>query len=244
MLMLAIYQLTFPKTYVQLKLLFNIYYQKRKFYWLRWEWLFGQRLGKYWPKEPKFDIWSHNRSTSQQLDKPVFSVWNKLQSDGDGKALLTLGAQDSDNCNSDWVYTPQLDYYDVHLDYRWFEMMYMPHSAKKVFVNASHGKYNRTNGWHLVSCDLSKSSNVIFNIGKANETVELVLTPADYIRYNGTTDYNICYLGVLSYKSSARIGYVNLTPQFWRNHCLAYKIKNKSVGFASSKTPIKNIMDW
>jgi hypothetical protein len=116
-----------------------------------------------------------------------------------------LGALDTSHCESDWVYAPQVDYYDVHLEsvsaelngeqvrtresalitknyfphqvevkvnktvgssnFRWFDLIYMPWKAKKIFINASAAVYNKTNGFYMINCDLAKAKNVIFNIG-------------------------------------------------------------------------------
>ncbi|KAI1714929.1 eukaryotic aspartyl protease domain-containing protein [Ditylenchus destructor] len=61
-----------------------------------------------------------------QMDQPLITVWSNSSHSGEGSGLLTFGAEDTDHCESNWIYTTKLtpdgktslyySGYTVHLD--------------------------------------------------------------------------------------------------------------------------------
>ncbi|KAI1701001.1 eukaryotic aspartyl protease domain-containing protein [Ditylenchus destructor] len=208
------------------------------------------------------------------MDTPIMSWWQNVSQYDEGVAQLTLGGEDTDNCQSNYVYVSQQQSlwttygdYSVHIasaqidgmpDYEvslntttalWPDQdrIYCSYDFFYVLTNATNSAlralatnavYNETlNEWE-VDCDLSKTKNVILNIGGSGDkadgtTKQLILTGADYIYYHSY--YNTCV--VYAYPSEyAQV--VELSSRFMNNHCVAYNAKEKTVGFADVK--VKN----
>ncbi|KAI1698349.1 eukaryotic aspartyl protease domain-containing protein [Ditylenchus destructor] len=199
------------------------------------------------------------------LDTPIMSWWQNMTRYNEGNAQLTLGGEDTDNCQSNYVYAPQqpsqwTSYgdYGVHIASAQIDGMpdnevslnttsalypdqgslYCTYDFFYVLTNASNAVYNETSGYWEVDCDLSKTKNIILNIGgsgdKADSTTkQLILTGADYIYYWPYYDTCIVYAYPSEYAQS-----VELSQRFMNNHCVAYNAKEKTVGFADVK--VKN----
>ncbi|KAI1699643.1 hypothetical protein DdX_17188 [Ditylenchus destructor] len=138
-------------------------------------------------------------------------------------AQLTLGGEDTDNCQSNYVYASQQpSRRTTYGDYR---------------VHIASAQIDQMTDYE-VDCDLSKIKNIILNIGGTGDkadgtTKQLILTGADYVYYYKY--YDACV--VLAYPSE----YAHteeLTRRFMNNHCVAYNAKEKTVGFADVK--VKN----
>ncbi|KAI1700791.1 eukaryotic aspartyl protease domain-containing protein [Ditylenchus destructor] len=195
------------------------------------------------------------------LDKPIVSWWQNESSFYEGPAQLTLGGEDIDNCRSNYVYAPQIpsingfNDFGVHLVSASIDGM--PNSEKGLnttlqlwhghnriycsddffylMTNASNASWNETIEEWEVDCDVSKVKNITLNIGSNGNTTDsntkqLVLTGVDYIRYYSW--YDKCVVYAAKYK---RIRHVEMTFRFLNNHCLAYNVKEKTVGFADAK---------
>ncbi|KAI1703921.1 eukaryotic aspartyl protease domain-containing protein [Ditylenchus destructor] len=207
-----------------------------------------------------------------QLDKPLISVYLNATRGGNGTGQVTLGAEDTDNCQSTWSYVPAAIYYayftqfsfsvhassaevtiggqltTVNLDSNVTLLPYpgiaVPISTKDLFVNGTGTIYNESIGVYTIDCDTTKSPLIKLNIGGVenstdNTSQKLVLSGADYIRYWKSQD--VCYLDVHFYSGS--IDNLGTTTQWFfgsevlNNHCISFNYKERTVGFADSKTP-------
>uniref|UniRef100_A0A915CNG3 Uncharacterized protein n=1 Tax=Ditylenchus dipsaci TaxID=166011 RepID=A0A915CNG3_9BILA len=65
---------------------------------------------------------------------------------------------------------------------------------------------------------------------------QLVISAADYVAYEISYDY--CYLTAVFLSES--MDKLDMNFQFMDNHCLAYNIKDKTIGIADSKTLINS----
>ncbi|KAI1701513.1 eukaryotic aspartyl protease domain-containing protein [Ditylenchus destructor] len=198
------------------------------------------------------------------MDNPIMSWWQNMSRYNEGIAQLTLGGEDTDNCQSNYVYAPQQHRNGTYGDYGvhiasaqidgvsdnevslntttslWPDQgrIYCSYDFFYVLTNASNAVFNETSDEWEVDCDLSKTKNIILNIGGSGDkadgtTKQLILTGADYI-YHWQYD-NTCV--VYAYPSEyAQV--LELSSRFVNNHCVAYNAKEKTVGFADVK--VKN----
>jgi len=196
------------------------------------------------------------------LDQPVISIY----SNGtclERANIVTIGALDTENCQSNWIYVPRVS--NRHFSYAFHlssveltvngekktvglnatmtldpfsTFIYLPKALEPYLVNATNAVYNSTIGYKVVDCDTSKAAKLVFNVGgQGNLTTsankQLVISAADYISYSEY--YQSCYLSAYFYYN---MDFVFMGMQFHDNHCIAYNIKDNTVGFADSKTPI------
>ncbi|KAI1704485.1 eukaryotic aspartyl protease domain-containing protein [Ditylenchus destructor] len=194
----------------------------------------------------------------EQLDKPVISVYTNASTSGNGTGQVTLGAEDSDNCETTWSYVPCKANYpftihassvevtiggqltNVNLNtnvtfYHW-PAFDVPLKAKDAFVNGTGATYNEIFGEYTIDCDTMKAPLITLNIGGVGNSTDstsqkLVLSGADYIRY--WKSEGVCLLDVSFIRSS----YWYLGSQVLNNHCISFNYKERTVGFADSKTP-------
>ncbi|KAI1699868.1 eukaryotic aspartyl protease domain-containing protein [Ditylenchus destructor] len=220
-----------------------------------------------------------------QLDKPIISVYVNATKFGNGTGQVTLGAEDTDNCQSTWSYVPDLTYFKNHTPYNrpftvhissfevllngWCSMLGIPcwwlgclgiptlttvnvnsnvtflpwpafdvpMSFKDAFMKGINATYNETLGVYITECDTTKAPLFKLNLGGVgnstdNTSQKLVLSGADYIRYWKRGD--LCYLGINFYRGS---NHWFLGSQVLNNHCISFNYKERTVGFADSKTP-------
>ncbi|KAI1702352.1 eukaryotic aspartyl protease domain-containing protein [Ditylenchus destructor] len=199
-----------------------------------------------------------------QLDQPLISIYSN--SGGNGTGQVTLGAEDTDNCQSTWTYVPAIDYFRdstpfrvhassaevtiggqltvVNLDSNvtfvpWFAFE-APFQAKDAFVNGTGASYNASIGEYTIDCDTTKAPLITLNLGGVGNSTDstsrkLVLSGADYIRY--WKRMNVCYLGVTFYFDDDLHREFILGSQVLNNHCISFNYKERTVGFADSKTP-------
>uniref|UniRef100_A0A915DNE7 Uncharacterized protein n=1 Tax=Ditylenchus dipsaci TaxID=166011 RepID=A0A915DNE7_9BILA len=200
------------------------------------------------------------------LDEPVITIWTNNSADGNGSSVGTLGAVDTEHCQSNWIYVPQDSNkyypYSFHVSSveltlngtkqqlglnktmvvdQYVDSMYLPASLKPWFVNATNAIYDSNSGYYKVDCDVSKAAKLVFNIGgKGNTTSsankQLVISAADYVAYSESSD--ICYLATYF---SKHLSVLEMNIQFSNNHCIAYNIKDNTIGIADSKTPITDV---
>uniref|UniRef100_A0A915DNE2 Peptidase A1 domain-containing protein n=1 Tax=Ditylenchus dipsaci TaxID=166011 RepID=A0A915DNE2_9BILA len=200
------------------------------------------------------------------LDEPVITIWTNNSADGNGSSVGTLGAVDTEHCQSNWIYVPQDSNkyypYSFHVSSveltlngtkqqlglnktmvvdQYVDSMYLPASLKPWFVNATNAIYDSNSGYYKVDCDISKAAKLVFNIGgKGNTTSsankQLVISAADYVAYSESSD--ICYLATYF---SKHLSVLEMNIQFSNNHCIAYNIKDNTIGIADSKTPITDV---
>ncbi|KAI1695833.1 hypothetical protein DdX_19369 [Ditylenchus destructor] len=114
--------------------------------------------------------------------------------------------------------------------------MYCSDDFFYLLTNASNASWNETIYEWEADCDTTKAKNIILNIGSNGntsdaDTKQLVLTGADYIKY--LSYYDTCVVYANHYKY---IRYVQLKAMFLNNHCLAYNIKEITIGFADTKS--------
>jgi len=205
------------------------------------------------------------------LDQPVISIYsNRFLKESiclERANIVTIGALDTENCQSNWIYVPRVS--NRHFSYAFHlssveltvngekktvglnatmtldpfsTFIYLPKALEPYLVNATNAVYNSTIGYKVVDCDTSKAAKLVFNVGgQGNLTTsankQLVISAADYISYSEY--YQSCYLSATFYKTR----FVEMGAQFLDNHCIGYNIKDNTVGFADSKTPISNLID-
>ncbi|KAI1695657.1 eukaryotic aspartyl protease domain-containing protein [Ditylenchus destructor] len=195
------------------------------------------------------------------LEKPIMTWWQN-QTDYVGTAQVTLGAEDTDNCQSNYVYAPQVDVdvkfsnWKVHIasasiegkpdsEASWSKHNFVAiHRIYQHFL--SHRSIVRVHQCKRCSlrqheepldCGLrfDKGKNVVFNIGGTGNMTDSSTKP---LKLTGADYikyykyYDICYLSVYGSKYYTT---VELPAQFMNNHCLAYNAKEKSIGFADAK---------
>uniref|UniRef100_A0A915CPT5 Peptidase A1 domain-containing protein n=1 Tax=Ditylenchus dipsaci TaxID=166011 RepID=A0A915CPT5_9BILA len=119
--------------------------------------------------------------------------------------------------------------------------MYLPNSLEPYLVNATNAVYNSNRGYYIADCDISKAAKLVLNIGGEGDTTssatkQLVISAADYVAYERSYDY--CYLTAVFLSES--MDKLDMNFQFMDNHCLAYNIKDKTIGIADSKTLINS----
>ncbi|KAI1710867.1 eukaryotic aspartyl protease domain-containing protein [Ditylenchus destructor] len=176
--------------------------------------------------------------------------------------LVTLGAEDSDNCQSTWSYVPSLKYYasspftvhassaevtiggqlttvnlDANVTFMSWPALDVSYAAKDLFVNGTGAIYNESVGYYTIDCDTTKAPLITLNLGGVGNSTDstsqkLVLSGADYIR--SWKSMGVCYLGVNFYRGN---GMWYLGSQVLNNHCISFNYKERTVGFADSKTP-------
>ncbi|KAI1695237.1 eukaryotic aspartyl protease domain-containing protein [Ditylenchus destructor] len=199
-----------------------------------------------------------------QLDKPLISIYTNSTRSGNGTGEVTLGAEDSDNCQNTWSYVPALDYFtnstpfavhvssaevtiggqlttfnlDTNVTFLPWPMFDVPIKVKDAFVNGTGATYNNSIGEYTIDCDTTKAPLITLNLGGAGNSTDstsrkLVLSGADYIRYS--IREGVCYLGVNFYSTINNQWY--LGSQVLKNHCISFNYKERTVGFADSKTP-------
>ncbi|KAI1728140.1 eukaryotic aspartyl protease domain-containing protein [Ditylenchus destructor] len=214
------------------------------------------------PREYPTNNISLLRQVLKELDRPVLSLWcNKTGHDA-GNSLITLGTEDTDNCHSDWAFVPQVgDWYDTHLSFAsavidgesktldlnatvsvnpsYSAFIFGPNSFKYLIVNASNAVFNTSIKFYEVNCNISQAPNITLTLGGYDVSCDstsrnVIMTGADYIRYH--TMYKTCFISIYGYDDkNAKTNYVELPQQFLNNHCLAYNVQNRELGFATAK---------
>ncbi|KAI1698348.1 eukaryotic aspartyl protease domain-containing protein [Ditylenchus destructor] len=178
---------------------------------------------------------------------------------------VTLGAEDSDNCQSTWSYVPALDYFknhrpsqpftvhvssaevtiggqlttvnsDTNVSFVPYSILGVPKSFKDAFVNGTGAIYNESSHVYTIDCDTAKAPLITLNIGGVGNSTDstsqkLVLSGADYIRYWQKSE-DVCYLHLFFTGNDWCFG-----SQVLNNHCISFNYKERTVGFADSKTP-------
>ncbi|KAI1700120.1 eukaryotic aspartyl protease domain-containing protein [Ditylenchus destructor] len=201
-----------------------------------------------------------------QLDKPIISVYVNATRRGNGTGQVTLGAEDNDNCQSTWSYVPALNYYrnsypytvhassmemtiggqlttvnlDSNVTFYPVNVFDVPVQLEDAFVNGTGATYNKSVHAYTIDCDTTKAPLITLNIGGVGNSTDstsrkLVLSGADYIRYLKSED--VCYLGVTFYRGLITPARWGLGSQVLNNHCISFNYKERTVGFADSKTP-------
>ncbi|KAI1706672.1 eukaryotic aspartyl protease domain-containing protein [Ditylenchus destructor] len=162
------------------------------------------------------------------VDKPIMSWWQNDSRNYEGPAQLTLGGEDTDNCQANYAYVPQIWSRYGYGDFRkglnttlrlWHghSPIYCSDDFFYLMTNASNASWNETiNDWE-VDCDVTKAKNITLNIGSNGNTADsntkqLVLTGADYIGYLSWYDTCVVYAAHYAY-----ISYVELTNRFLNN---------------------------
>uniref|UniRef100_A0A915D0Q1 Peptidase A1 domain-containing protein n=1 Tax=Ditylenchus dipsaci TaxID=166011 RepID=A0A915D0Q1_9BILA len=169
-------------------------------------------------------FWLHRALIHLVLDEPVITIWTNNNLSGNGSSVGTLGALDSEHCESNWAFIPQL--------------------GRPWLVNATNAVYDSNSGYYKVDCDTSKAAKIVFNIGGEGNTTssankQLVISAANYVLYSES--YDFCYLAAYFSKYTSVL---EMNIQFLNNHCLAYNIKDKTIGLADSKTPITDVKKY
>jgi len=195
-----------------------------------------------------------------QLDEPIVTLWTNFSYRGKGVAQITLGAKDSKNCKSDWIFNDRLTNYNAYLmnatsivaksadgstvaslqgnlrvnvRNSYFETE--GHSnIISLLVAASGGVFNSSYWVFTTSCNASEVGTVEISLGTGNKTNLLVLTASDFIDYAPSVDF--CYLRYYNYgiSTNGALGTITLGRQFLDNHCVAYNAGTNQFGIASS----------
>ncbi|KAI1714777.1 eukaryotic aspartyl protease domain-containing protein [Ditylenchus destructor] len=145
--------------------------------------------------KPKVDsnLTTVMKQIANQLDSPVVSVWTDSSRNGDGIGQITLGALDTDNCESNWMFMPKTEAgyftsgYTVHLatmEATWtngtqqtFKAnvdlsitperagITIPNDWVPLFKNISNAVWDDDVQEYVVDCDTTKLGNVTFRVG-------------------------------------------------------------------------------
>ncbi|KAI1693771.1 aspartic protease 6 [Ditylenchus destructor] len=192
------------------------------------------------------------------LDKPIMTWWQNDSRRYDGPAQLTLGGEDTDNCQSNYVYAPQIwsryGYGDFRVHLASASIDGMPnyvkglnttlqlwHGRNRIYcsddvfylmTNASNASWNETISDWEVDCDVTKANNITLNIGSNGNTADgntKQLVLTGADYIEYVSWFDTCVVYANHYYS---LTYLELTSRFLNNHCLAYNAKEKTVGFA------------
>ncbi|KAI1702353.1 eukaryotic aspartyl protease domain-containing protein [Ditylenchus destructor] len=215
-------------------------------------------------KDSQFNVSVVADDLIDQLDQPLISIYSN--SGGNGTGQVTLGAEDSDNCQSTWSYVPAIDYFRKGIQYAihassaevtiggqlttvnmdsnvtfvpWFAFE-APFQAKDAFVNGTGASYNASIGEYTIDCDTTKAPLITLNLGGVGNSTD---STSRKLVLSGA-DYirywkrmNVCYLGVTFYFDYASHREFILGSQVLNNHCISFNYKERTVGFSDSKTP-------
>ncbi|KAI1695345.1 eukaryotic aspartyl protease domain-containing protein [Ditylenchus destructor] len=128
-----------------------------------------------------------------QLDKPIVTVWTNSSYDGEGNGLITLGALDTEHCQSNWIFMPKTEPYYYYSGWSVFittmhgtwpngtqqnfeanrnvtvasyiSGIYVPDEWIPLLLNVSKAVYDNVTHMYLVDCDTSKLDNVTLHVG-------------------------------------------------------------------------------
>ncbi|KAI6176370.1 Peptidase A1 domain-containing protein [Aphelenchoides bicaudatus] len=206
-------------------------------------------LGLGWPSLAVNDVTPPFQNLIPQLDAGLFTVWLdrhvKPSENEQTGGLITYGAIDSDNCDSDIVYTKVTSesYWQFAIDsftvgkYKsssasqaisdtGTSFIYGPYDAVDSIIDQSNAQYDFNTGLYLVDCkDAKNLPDLVFTVSKKKLTVPATEHVIDLELGGGQ-----CALGV-DYNFGFDFDWL-LGDSFIRTYCNIYDVAGERIGFA------------
>uniref|UniRef100_A0A8R1HSU3 Peptidase A1 domain-containing protein n=1 Tax=Caenorhabditis japonica TaxID=281687 RepID=A0A8R1HSU3_CAEJA len=210
-------------------------------------------LGLGWPALAEDKVIPPMQNLLPQLDSPLFTVWldRKIHgSDGGNGGLITYGATDTINCDSDISYVPLTSktYWEFALDgfsvgsysetktakvisdtgTSWIGA---PHAVISAVVKATGAKFDWSTELYTVDCSTMQTQpDLVFTIGGKPynvKSVEYILDLGLSKNKCALTFFGMTYMG---FGPSWILG-----DTFIRQYCNVYDIGNARIGFSQAK---------
>uniref|UniRef100_A0A915DQ45 Peptidase A1 domain-containing protein n=1 Tax=Ditylenchus dipsaci TaxID=166011 RepID=A0A915DQ45_9BILA len=108
---------------------------------------------------------------------------------------------------------------------------YMPDYILDLFINASKAVYSDHEQYPIVDCNVSNVPIIELNVTGVSQ--KLVLFPDDYIIYKPRLKR--CVVNIEGYTVYSPQNSFYMPAQFLNNHCIAYNIKTKQIGFSNAR---------
>ncbi|KAI1702082.1 eukaryotic aspartyl protease domain-containing protein [Ditylenchus destructor] len=211
-------------------------------------------------KDRRYNI-SFFEQIMPELDQPIISFWtNRIHGFQNGTAEITIGAEDTDHCEPNWTYSPEISLEGTDW---WYSTGYAAHVTgftaeldgqelmfrmnKSLIFFDGYGmaamphylKYFFINAADAVWNQTMYQHIVDCDIDRhANVTLhingshDIVMYPSDYVAY--MRYWNVCFLDIWGYDDD-EYNFMTLPINFWNGHCFAYNHATREVGLADAK---------
>uniref|UniRef100_A0A914DY46 Peptidase A1 domain-containing protein n=1 Tax=Acrobeloides nanus TaxID=290746 RepID=A0A914DY46_9BILA len=208
-------------------------------------------LGLAWPSVSPNNYTPPIQNLLSQFDKPVFSIWLDRKGNNSDQAggLLTLGAVDTQNCDSNVQYVPltSLSFWQFSLSSfsvgsysktktvpvfvdSSSNFLGVPPDAMNAIANATNAAYIAESNIYALPCNATGLPDLKFTINNQIYSV----SQSEYISNinfgNGT-----CILAVYSVNNGGFGPSWTLGQPFMRSYCNVFDVGNKMIGFAKPK---------
>jgi len=209
-------------------------------------------LGLGWPALAVDHVVPPIQNVLPQLDAQVFTVWldRKLElSQGGNAGLITYGALDTTNCDSNYVYTKlsSLTYWQFPIDSfavgtysnartaqvisdTGTSWLGAPQSDVNGIVRQTNAQYDFINGVYETDCSSTSLPDLVFTIGGVKYNIPQVEYLLDLGLGNGQ-----CVITAFSMSGGGFGPSWILGDTFIRTYCNAYDVGNQQIGFSLAK---------
>jgi len=209
-------------------------------------------LGLAWPALADHNINPPIQNFLSQFDKPVFSMFLErkgINATGQVGGLLTLGAIDTQNCDSNVNYAPLTSLSLWQFSVSGFSVgSYKKTKAMQVFVdsstvfleaptddfnailNATNAVFDPENNMYTLPCNSTGLPDLQFTINKQVYSV----SPKEYLT-ELLSGNGICLLTIAKYENGGFGAAWVLGVPFMRSYCNIFDVGNKQIGFAKVK---------
>lgn len=214
---------------------------------------FDGSLGLAWPSLAVNNVTPPIQNLLSQFDKPVFSMFlERKGSNANGQAggLLTLGAIDTQNCDSNVNYAPLTSLSLWQFSVSGFSVgSYQKTKAMQVFVESSttllgaptddfnailkatNAVYDQGNDIYTLPCNSTGLPDLQFTINKQVYSV----SSKEYV-IQDLFESSLCYLAIYDNGNGGFGGPAWLLGDpFMRSYCTIFDVGNKQIGFANVK---------
>uniref|UniRef100_A0A914CUG7 Peptidase A1 domain-containing protein n=1 Tax=Acrobeloides nanus TaxID=290746 RepID=A0A914CUG7_9BILA len=209
-------------------------------------------LGLAWPAQAVNNFTPPIQNLLPQFDKPVFSMFfERKGSNATGQAggLLTLGAIDTQNCDSNVNYAPLTSLTSWQFSVSAFSVgSYKKTKAMQVYVdsstflgaptddlnaiaNATNAVFDQDRSGYTLPCNSTGLPDFKFTINKQVYSVSPKEYVSELLSGNG-----MCFLAIYNNVNSGGFGPAwVLGEPFMRSYCNIFDVGNKQIGFAKVK---------
>lgn len=208
-------------------------------------------LGLGWPALSEDDVIPPIQNMKDQLTSYLFTVWldrHVKPVDGQTGGQITYGAIDTENCDSEIVYTPitsktywefNIDSFSVGSKYNnpsqssaisdtGTSFIYGPYDDVDQIVSLSGAEYDFNTGLYTVDCTAAKDlATLVFTVNKKDLTIPGIEHVVDLELDDGK-----CALGV-DYGFGFDFDWL-LGDSVIRTYCTIYDVGNVRIGFAKA----------